>query len=133
MKRDIEFPEVKDVGLAAFKTEKEEGKFWEVYILNLKPADIKNVLIATKGYGRKDKEQVQTSALRHYFEAIEAGASRMVELIPHDLRGITNEFWVSFYIGNQIFDKKFLFLPDTLLDKNLTEVPGMDRKGILIL
>ncbi len=133
MKKDIEFPEVSDVGLAAVRLEKEEGVFWEVYILNRKEHAITNVLIATKGYGKQGDRDVETSLLRHYFEEVPARSHVMVELIPHDLRGITNEFWVSFYIDRSIYDKKFLFLPDTLLDQNLTAIPGMDKKGILIL
>ena len=133
MRKDIDFPEVKEVGLAAVSVKKEDGVFWEVHILNLKDVPISNVLISTKGYGERDGRQVETSLLRHYFEEVAAHSSRMVELIPNDLRGITNEFWVSFYIERKIFDKKFMFLPDTLLDKNQTSIPGMEQKGILIL
>lgn len=133
MKSDIDFPEVNDVGLAAIPDEKDGNKHWDVFLLNQKTEKITNVLITTKGFGKHDGRDVETSSLRHYFEELGSGAHQKVELIPQDLRGITNQFWVSFYIGRKIFDKKFLFLPDTLLEKNLTMVPGFDRKGILIL
>lgn len=132
MKKDIEFPKVTDVGLAAIPVNKEEGEFWEVHVINLKPSDINNVLISSKGYGKQKGKEIKTSALRHYFELIESKGSRMVELISADLEGINNEFLLSFYIGRKIFDKKFVFLPDTLLLKNMTEVPLLNQKGILI-
>ncbi|MDA7837033.1 hypothetical protein N9A49_06455, partial [Salibacteraceae bacterium] len=83
--------------------------------------------------GKKDDDKVNTSELRYYFEDLKAKSSRPIELITPELVGLNNQYWVSFYIDQTIFDKKFIFLPDTLLDKNLIDIPVLDQKGILII
>jgi len=133
MKDDIDFPKVEKVGVCAIP-EKEDGNVsWRVHIINLLDEDLTNVLVSTRGYGKKDDSNVQTSELRHYFEDLKAHSSRPIELITHDLVGINNQYWVSFYIDKAIFDKKFIFLPDTLLEKNLIDIPVLNQKGILII
>ena len=133
MKSDIEFPKVEGVGVCAIPESKDGQKFWKVHILNMMPTGISNVLVSTRGYGKKEEEKVQTSELRHYFEEIAPMSERAIELIPSDLIGLNNQYWVSFYIDRKIFDKKFIFLPDTLLEKNLTKVPVINQQGILIM
>jgi hypothetical protein len=44
---------------------------------------------------------------------------------------LNNEYWVSFYIGDKIFDKKFIFVPDTITEKNLTFIPELEQYGVL--
>ncbi|MEZ4721329.1 MAG: hypothetical protein R2813_05565 [Flavobacteriales bacterium] len=133
MKADIEFPKVEKVGICAIPEENEGQAVWKVHILNMLDEPITNVLVSTRGYGMKEEEQVKTSELRHYFEEVPAGGERPIELIPDNLTGLNNQYWVSFYIDSTIYDKKFIFLPDSLLDKNLTHIPVIDKQGILII
>lgn len=133
MKKDIDFPEVKHVGVCAVPESNEGQTLWKVHVINLLDKTINNVLVAARGYGKQDEETIKTSELRHYFEEIPAQGERPVEVIPNDLIGLNNQYWVSFYIGRKIFDKKFIFLPDTLLEKNLTTLPVLHTQGILIL
>lgn len=133
MKADIDFPKVEKVGICAVPEENEGQTVWKVHILNMLKEPITNVLVSTRGYGLKEDEQVKTSELRHYFEVVPPGGERPIELIPDNLTGLNNQYWVSFYIDSKIYDKKFIFLPDTLLEKNLTVVPVIDQPGILII
>ena len=133
MKEDIDFPKVEQVGVCAVPHQSEGMKTWKVFIINMLDEPITNVLVSTKGYGKKDDAKVSTSELRHYFEDVLPKSFRAIEVILDELTGLNNQYWVSFYIGKTIFDKKFIFLPDTLLDKNLVDLPVMDQKGILIL
>lgn len=94
---------------------------------------ITNVLIASNGYGEREGTAVSTSVLRHYFEVVDAGANRFVELIPPKLTGLSNQLWLSYYLGEKLYDKKFIFLPETLLLENTRPLPGIDQSGILIL
>ena len=43
-----------------------------------------------------------------------------------------HEFWVSFFIGNQIYDKKYVFVKGSICFENLTTLPYFFEKGILI-
>ena len=133
MKSDIEFPKVEKVGVCAVPHSVDGQTTWKVHVINMLDEAITNVLVSTRGYGKKEEDQVNTSTLRHYFEKVNANSSIGVEVIPEDLVGLNNQYWVSFYIGREIFDKKFIFLPDTLLEKNLVNLPVLDEKGILIL
>lgn len=133
MRKDIQFPKVENVGMAAVKHTDGDTVTWKVHVINLLKKPITNVLIATKGYGRVRKENVQTSQLRHYFEEVPANGERPVEVIPTDLVGLNNEYWLSYYLDGRIYDKKFIFLPDSLIDEHLTELPVIGEEGILIL
>lgn len=46
--------------------------------------------------------------------------------------GLTNEFWVSFYINDKIYDKQYIFLPETINLKNLTKIPILNAEGVMI-
>jgi hypothetical protein len=45
---------------------------------------------------------------------------------------LNNEYWVSFYIGKNIYDKKFIFLPESISEDNFTRVPFINRMGVII-
>lgn len=131
MKKDIDFPKVENVGICAVRSD--DGETWKVHLLNLHEEPLQNILVSTRGYGRKKDQEVKTSELRHFFEKVDANSSLQIELIPKELQGLNNQYWVSFYFKEQIFDKKFIFLPDTLLEKNLVDLPVLGQKGILII
>ena len=133
MKEDIEFPKVERVGVCAIPQESDGKTYWKVQVINMLDKPITNVLVAAKGYGKKESKEVATSELRHYFEEIPSKSLKSVEVIPDDLVGLSNQYWVSFYIDSEIFDKKFIFLPETLIEKNLTHIPIIDQLGILII
>lgn len=133
MKKDIDFPEVEHVGVCAVPDEKEGLKVWNVHIINTRNVAIENVMVASRGYGKKDEKEVKTSQIRQFFEQIDANDHRQVEIIPEDLVGLNNQFWVSFYCEGKLYDKKFIFVPDSLLPENMIDLPVINSKGILIL
>ena len=55
-----------------------------------------------------------------------------IEAIQEKVFGLNNEYWVSFYIKNDIFDKKYVFLPETIKEEFFTTVPILNRKGVMI-
>src|ERR1700748_1640534 len=113
MIKDLPENNVTDIAVAvALEGENAESKIWYVYLINLKKEAIENVLITSKGYGEKDGEQVKTSTLRHMFPVVPAGSSVLVEPIDEQTFGLNNEYWLSYYIGKEIYDKKFIFLPE---------------------
>jgi len=133
MIKDLPDNEVKDIAVAvALEGESVESKTWYVYLINLKQQSIENVLITSKGYGEKDGEQVKTSVLRHMFPIVEAGAFKVIEPIDEQTFGLSNEYWVSYYIGTQIFDKKFIFLPESIVDSNFIKLPLVNKPGVMI-
>ena len=131
MKKDIPLKKVEDVAIAIVPNEKDE-QFWDVFIINLKQSSIKNVLINSKGYGTKDGESVKTSQLRYFYEEIGPSMAVLVEPLPTELTQLTNEFWVSFNFENFMYDKKYVFVRGSILLDNFTDIPIVNKRGILI-
>lgn len=131
MIKDIVFPEVEDIAVAVAQ-EIEGLDEYEVYLINLKFTDIQNVLISSTGYGIINDEKKKTSTLRHYFEEIKQHDFIKIEPIQKEVFGLNNEYWVSFTLNNQLFDKKFVFLAETIIPSNFVNIPLIGKKGVLI-
>jgi hypothetical protein len=134
MKKDLPDNTVHDIAVAvALERENVESKIWYVYLINLKKVAIDNVLITSRGYGEKNGEQVKTSTLRHMFPVVLSGASILIEPIDQETFGLTNEYWLSYYIDGNIYDKKFIFLPESIVDSNFIKLPVLNKPGVMIL
>jgi hypothetical protein len=133
MKKDLPENIVEDVAMAVvLKNESPEVKNWTVYLINLKDKPLKNVLISSKGYGEKDGRMVQTSVLRHSLGDLQARSFAGVEAIDPEVFGLTNEYWLSYYLDEVIYDKKFIFLPESIVDDNLIRIPLVNMPGVMI-
>jgi hypothetical protein len=136
MKKDIEIPKVEDVSVAVVKELNEEktAEVYNVYLLNHKKEKLTNVLVSSKGYGENKTtgEKVNTSVLRHFIGDVEANDYAKIEPIVEEVFGVNNEYWVSFYLDGNIYDKKFIFLAETILDENMVHIPMLKQKGVVI-
>jgi hypothetical protein len=133
MIKDLPENNVTDIAVAvALEGENAESKIFHVYLINLKKETIENVLVTSKGYGEKNGEQVKTSTLRHMFPEVAAGGFKQIEMIDEQTFGLNNEYWVSYYIGKQIYDKKFIFLPESIIDSNFIKLPVVNKPGVMI-
>lgn len=133
MKADLPQNIVEDIAIAVVLTgETVEVKSWTVYLLNLKDQPITNVLVTSKGYGEKDGKQVKTSLLRHFIGDVAAMGTAGIEAIDPQVFGLTNEYWLSYYIGKDIFDKKFIFLPESIVDEHMIRIPLLNKPGVMI-
>ncbi len=133
MRKDLPKNLVEDIAVAvALEGEGPESKTWYVYIINLKNQPIENVMVTSKGYGEKDGEQVKTSVLRHMIPQLDSNKSALIEPIDEQTFGLNNEYWVSYYIGKDIFDKKFIFLPESIVESNFIKLPVVNKPGVMI-
>jgi hypothetical protein len=136
MKKDIEHPKVENISVAVVKELNEEktAEVYNVYLINQKESMIKNAMVSSKGYGENQStgQKIHTSTLRHFIGDIEAKDYAKIEPIVEEVFGLNNEYWVSFYQGTQLFDKKFIFLPETICEENMRQVPVIDKKGVVI-
>ncbi len=132
MKKDIELPEVKNVTLAVVREKNILNQDeWKVFIINNNTYPLENTLVASQGYGEKEGEKQRTSTLRHFLETVPAEGFAMVEPIDSALFHLNNEYWVSYYVGSQIFDRKFVFVPDSICEANLTFIKELNMQGVL--
>lgn len=133
MKKDLPENIVENVSIAiVMESATPESKTWNVYLLNLKDKPLETVLVSSKGYGEKDGKKVKTSTLRHSIGNVSAQNFALIELIDEQVFGLTNEFWLSYYINGQIYDKKFIFVPESIVESNLTRIPVLNKPGVMI-
>jgi hypothetical protein len=132
MIKDIEIPTVVNVTIAvARKKSIGESDEWLVYLINNNEFAIENTLVASNGYGEKNGQQQKTSILRHYLQTVPANSAALVEPIDKNVFHLNNEYWVSYYIGNKIYDKRFVFVPDTICEANLSYVKELEMEAVL--
>ncbi len=136
MLKDIHQLKMTDFGVAMVPTTTgtDDGEqVWECYLINLKKEPVLQVLVTSSGYKKSEEEELKSSTLRYFYERIEASQAVMLELIPAELVQLTNEFWVSFQFEGHMYDKRYLFVEGSLDESLLTEVPVLNKKGVLIL
>jgi hypothetical protein len=131
MIKDIVIPEVKNVTLAIVRVNEGENPEWKVYLINSNDTAIENTLVTSKGYGERDGEEQRTSVLRHSLDTVLPNSFAVVETIDPSVFHLNNEYWVSYYIGRQIYDKRFVFVPDTICEENLTFIREIEMQGVL--
>ncbi|MFI5218294.1 MAG: hypothetical protein ACHQNT_02315 [Bacteroidia bacterium] len=133
MLKDLPENKVENIAMAIVPEFSPEGdKVWNVYLLNMKEETIEGVLVTSKGYGFKDGEKVKTSTLRHFLDTVPPHGCAKVEPIIEKVFGLNNEYWVSFYMNKIMYDKKYLFLPETIREEFFTRIPVIDKMGVMI-
>lgn len=130
MKKDIIIPKIENVYVAVVNEYNDIYKTndWNAYIINDKISDLEMVLIVTTGF---TNEKI-TSTMRHKLEKLPAKSYAKIELMQEDVLQLNNEFKVTFFENNKLFDKTYLFRKNTINLKALQSIPLMDKKGVLV-
>lgn len=135
MRADILSPLVENVKMVVVPEKNEEGATQHyVYLLNLREDIMEGIIITSKGYGvnKATGEKITTSMLRHSLEVLLPDEAAKIEPIMEDVFKLTNEFLISFWVEDTMYDKKFIFLPETINEKNYVTIPKMGGKGIVV-
>jgi hypothetical protein len=121
------------VAIVNEKNEFDEENYF-VFLINDRPEPLKNCMIVSRGYGMnmETNEKIETSVLRHFVEELTPHSFVKVEPIMPEVFGLNNEFWISFWIGEQMFDRRYIFLPESINKENEVVIPLMQNKGITI-
>lgn len=130
MKEDINIPKVKDVYVAIvneynviYKTQD-----WNAYIINDKNVDLEVVLIVTTGYS----DDKITSTFRKKLDKLPAKSYAKIELMQEELFALNNQFKITFFEGNTMFEKTYVFRKNTINKNALQPIPLMDVRGVLV-
>ena len=133
MRKDIHTPKVDGVAMAVVREQDEEGEeAWYVYLINQQDVPLQNVLVSSRGYGELAGEARKTSEMRHFLEELAPRSWARIERIVEDVFGLSNQYWLSFYIGRDLHDKKYIFLPDSIREEHFTDLPLMNKRGVMI-
>ncbi|HQW41027.1 MAG: hypothetical protein KBA60_00365 [Flavobacteriales bacterium] len=133
MRKDIHPPKVEGIAMAVVREPDEDGEDgWHVYLINRTDQTIENVLISSRGYGELDGEPRKTSEMRHFLNSLAPKSWARVEMIVEDVFALSNQYWLSYYLGPKLFDKKYIFLAGSIEESNFTTIPLMEKRGVMI-
>jgi hypothetical protein len=135
MREELFGPKVENVAVTVIKQMNEENVAeYGVYLLNLRDDIMEGIIITSTGYGENANtgEKIKTSTLRHCIELLLPNEAAKIEPIMEDVFGISNEYWVSFWVDEVMYDKKFVFPPESICEKNLKTIKQLGAPGIMI-
>lgn len=134
MKKDIVIPKVENVFLAAIQEWSDDfmEKVWYVHLVNDSDFDLDSVMVVSKAFGTIDGEMKRTSLLRHAFVKIPTQSVVKVEMVEKSVLALNNEFMVTYFIGNTLYDKKFIFRTNTINERATEEVPHIWQPGVIV-
>ncbi|MDC8002277.1 hypothetical protein POV26_14610 [Aequorivita todarodis] len=129
MRKDIEIPKAENVHIMAVKEWDKDftEQQWYIYLVNNRQDEIETVLVLSRG----KSEDRKTSTLRHGLGNIKPKTSVKVEFIPTEVLGFTNEYLVTFFAENKLFERKFTFGPNSISEEKVTALPVLESEGIL--
>ncbi len=130
MKKDIEFPIVENVSIAVVKEWNEEYEMddWNAYIINENNRPIEAVMVVTQGFSTEKK----TSKFRHMLGTVAANDNIKIELMLEAILSFKNEFSVTYFLENKLYDKKFVFRENTINENALQSIPTLKWKGVWV-
>lgn len=136
MREELMGPKVENIGVAVVRhINEDQEKQYDVYLLNLREDIIEGIIITSQGYGENPTtgEKIKTSVLRHSLEVLLPNEAAKIEPIMEEVFGIANEYWVSFWINDQMYDKKFVFVAESISEENMRIIPVLGDEGVMII
>jgi hypothetical protein len=129
LKKDIQIPEVTGVEMAMvyeyndiYKTDD-----WNVYLINNKIVPLEMLVIVSQGFS----ETKTTSLLRKKLAVLPANSFAKIEYIQPELFKLHNRFQVTFFEGNTLYEKTFLFKENTVKESTLRVIDEIKKRGVL--
>jgi len=129
MKKDIQVPEVTDVEMAVVYEFNDlyQTDDWNVYIINNKNVDLEMMVIVSQGFS----ETKTTSLIRKKLDKLPANSFAKIEFIQPELFKLNNRFQVTFFEGNTLYEKTFIFKENTVKEGALRMIKEIKKRGIL--
>ena len=134
MRKDITIPEVENIFLAAVQEWSDDfmSNMWYIYLVNDSDFLMDNAIVVSKAFGTIDGEMKKTSLLRHAFVEVPAVSVAKVEMLEESVLALNNEFMLTFFIDNKLYDKKYIFKAGSIAETNFEEVPILFKDGVIV-
>ena len=134
MKKDIIVPIVENVFLAAVQEWSDDfmEKVWYAYLINDSDFNLDSVMIVSKAFGTIEGEMKKTSLLRHAFIEVPAVSVVKIEMLEKSVLVLNNEFMVTFFIGDKLYDRKFIFRANSITPDSVEEGPILVVAGVIV-
>lgn len=104
---------------------------WEVYLINQGNLDFSNVLVTCKGYGIINNEERTTSTMRYFLGDVPTFSAKLIEPVNAELFVLHNEYFITFYMDGNIFDKKIIFPAHSISTDVLAENSILGMKALV--
>ena len=133
MKEEIKGPIVEKVSVAIV-LEEDNSDIYNVYLINFRDDIMEGIIITSVGYGENavTGEKIETSTLRHSLEVLLPNEAAKIEAIMPEVFSLYNEYWVSFWVNDDLFDKRFVFNAETIIKSQLKELAFFGKKGMIL-
>lgn len=132
MRSDIKFREVEGVAIAIVPDFGEAAvPIYESFLLNLKEEPIKNVFIRASGEGVAEHEGVKTATMRKLVEEIPPQSYVKIDIFEREAANLLNEYWISFWYDDYLYDKRYRFEPGSIHDDNYIFLPILEKVGVM--
>jgi len=134
MKDELKGPKVENVSVAIVELLVENEKVYYAYLLNLRDDIMEGIIVSTTGYGENAQtgDKIRTSTLRHCIELLLPNEAAKIEPIMPDVFGLSNEYWVSFWVNDIMYDKRFVFPAESICSENMQMINILGQKGVII-
>lgn len=129
MRKDIKIPVVEEVYVAAIREYNEDFRTydWNAYIINNNNEPLETVLIVSEG---SDDTQI-TSRMRHSLKLLPAKNFAKIEFMEDSVLQLNNYFTITYFMENKLFDKRFEFPANCIIEDNTVSIPVMETEGVL--
>lgn len=134
MQKDISIPEVKNVFMAAIQEWNDDflANVWNVYLVNDSDDQMHDIMVVSKAFGTLNGEMRKTSLLRHALVEMPPVSAVKIEMIEDSVLALNNEFMLTFFIGNTLYDRKYTFVANSIKEENTEEVPHLWKPGVIV-
>lgn len=134
MKKDIIIPKVENVYVAAMQEWNDDfmQKTWYAFLINNSNEKLESVIVVSNASGLIGGEERKTSMLRHAFTEVLPNTAVKIEMIEDSVLVLDNSFMVTFFKGNTLYDKNFVFKAGTINEEVVEELPVIFKEGILL-
>ncbi len=128
MKKDIEIPIAKDVHVAIVEEWDKEflSKDWNAYLINNRKSPIEMALVLSRGFDG----ELKTSTMRYALGTLSAKTFEKIEMVQDDILTLNNEFLVTYFADNKLYEKRFFFEKGMVTEKNLVTISLIGLKGV---
>lgn len=128
MKKDIEIPKPEGLYLVASREFNEAlgEAVWNIYLLNGGVHPMETIMVVLRGY----KEDKKTSVMRKKLDRLEPGSFARLEFLREELLDFKNEYLVTYFEGNSMYEKNFMLEPGQVDEANVRPIEEMGIDGI---
>jgi len=100
---------------------------WNVYLINNKSVPLEMLVIVSQGFS----ETKTTSLLRKKLAILPTNSFAKIEYIQPELFKLNNRFQITFFEGNTLYEKTFLFKKNTVKESALHVIDEIKKRGVL--